>query len=40
MMKSNEVGMSTDDFADFRSKIGNEEFIYKDKTIVGRVKIL
>jgi len=33
--EGNEVGMSTDDFADFRSKIGNEEFIYKDKTIVG-----
>ena len=31
----NEVGMSTDDFAEFRHQIGKEPFNYKGKTIVG-----
>jgi len=31
----NEVGMSTEDFAEYRSMIGSEEFEYKDSTIVG-----
>jgi hypothetical protein len=30
----NEVGMSTDDFAEFRHQIGKEPFNYKGKTIV------
>jgi hypothetical protein len=30
-----EVGMSTDDFADYRGKIGKEPFEYKGETIVG-----
>jgi hypothetical protein len=30
-----EVGMSTDDFAHFRTKIGNEEFKYESEIIVG-----
>ena len=30
-----EVGMSTEDFADYRSMIGSEEFDYKGETIVG-----
>lgn len=30
----NEVGMSTDDFAEFRHMIGKEPFIYKGNTIV------
>ena len=30
----NEVGMSTDDFAEFRHQIGKEPFSYKGKTIV------
>ena len=31
----NEVGMSTDDFAEFRHQIGKEPFNYKGNTIVG-----
>ena len=31
----NEVGMSTDDFAEFRHQIGKESFNYKGNTIVG-----
>ena len=31
----NEVGMSTDDFAEFRHLIGKEPFTYKGNTIVG-----
>ena len=31
----NEVGMSTDDFAEFRHQIGKEPFSYKGSTIVG-----
>ena len=31
----NEVGMSTDDFAEYRSKIGKEDFEYNGDTIVG-----
>jgi hypothetical protein len=31
----NEVGMSTDDFAEFRHMIGKEPFTYKGNTIVG-----
>lgn len=31
----NEVGMSTDDFAEFRHLIGKEPFSYKGNTIVG-----
>jgi hypothetical protein len=30
-----EVGMSTEDFAHYRSKIGSEEFKYEDNIIVG-----
>jgi hypothetical protein len=30
----NEVGMSTDDFAEFRHKIGQEPFTYKGNTII------
>jgi len=30
-----EIGMSTDDFADYRSKIGKKPFEYKGETIVG-----
>lgn len=30
-----EVGMSTDDFAEYRSKIGKEDFEYNGETIVG-----
>jgi len=30
-----EVGMSTEDFAEYRSKIGKSDFNYKGKTIVG-----
>ena len=30
-----EIGMSTDDFATYRHKIGKEPFQYKDKTIIG-----
>jgi hypothetical protein len=30
-----EVGMSTDDFAEYRSKIGKEDFEYNGDTIVG-----
>jgi hypothetical protein len=33
--KDTEVGMSTQDFANFRSKIGKENFTYKNKNIVG-----
>jgi hypothetical protein len=33
-----EVGMSTEDFAEYRSLVGNEPFKYKDKTIVGYAK--
>lgn len=33
--KGNEVGMSTDDFAEFRTKIGVEPFIYDGKNIVS-----
>jgi hypothetical protein len=33
--KEEEVGMSTEDFADYRSKIGNTPFNYKGKTIIG-----
>lgn len=33
-----EVGMSTEDFAEYRSMVGNEPFEYKDKTIVGYAK--
>lgn len=32
--KGNEVGMSTDDFAEYRSKIGKKPFVYNGKTIV------
>ena len=31
----NEVGMSTEDFAEYRSEIGVEPFDYKGSTIVG-----
>ena len=31
----NEVGMSTDDFAEYRSKIGKEDFEYNGETIIG-----
>jgi hypothetical protein len=31
----NEIGMSTDDFAEFRHQIGKEPFSYKGNTIVG-----
>ena len=31
----NEVGMSTEDFAEYRQKIGKEPFEYKGETIVG-----
>ena len=34
----NEVGMSTEDFAEYRVKIGNEPFNYRGKTIVGLAK--
>lgn len=30
-----EIGMSTQDFADYRTMIGNEPFVYKGETIVG-----
>ena len=30
-----EIGMSTEDFAEFRPKIGVEPFEYKDETIIG-----
>jgi hypothetical protein len=30
-----EIGMSTDDFAEYRSKIGNEPFEYNNEIIVG-----
>jgi hypothetical protein len=30
-----EVGMSTEDFADYRTEIGNQPFEYNDRTIVG-----
>jgi hypothetical protein len=30
-----EVGMSTDDFAEYRSKIGKEDFEYNGETIIG-----
>jgi hypothetical protein len=33
--KGNEVGMGTEDFAEYRLKIGNEPFEYKGKTITG-----
>lgn len=33
--KGNEVGMSTEDFAEFRSTIGKKPFNYKGKKIVG-----
>jgi hypothetical protein len=33
--KGNEVGMSTEDFAEYRVKIGVEPFEYKGKNIVG-----
>ena len=33
--KGNEVGMSTSDFAEYRTRIGKEDFDYKGKTIVG-----
>lgn len=33
--KGNEVGMSTEDFAEYRVKIGVEPFEYKEKNIVG-----
>jgi hypothetical protein len=33
--KGNEVGMSTEDFAEYRVKIGVEPFEYKEKKIVG-----
>lgn len=33
--KGNEVGMGTEDFAEYRSKIGKENFEYNGKTIVG-----
>jgi len=33
--KGNEVGMSTEDFAEYRVKIGVEPFEYKKKNIVG-----
>ena len=31
----NEVGMSTEDFAEYRTEIGKEPFDYKGNTIVG-----
>jgi len=31
----NEVGMTTDDYAKYRSMIGKEEFEYDGKTIIG-----
>lgn len=34
----NEVGMSTEDFAEYRSKIGKEPFDYKGKKIIGFAK--
>jgi len=33
--KGREVGMSTEDFAEYRTEIGNEPFEYEGKTIVG-----
>lgn len=33
--KNEEIGMSTEDFADYRGMIGKEPFEYKDKMIVG-----
>jgi len=33
--KGNEVGMSTEDFAEYRERIGKEPFEYKNKTIIG-----
>lgn len=30
-----EIGMSTQDFADYRTMIGNEPFVYKGETIIG-----
>jgi len=33
--KGNEVGMGTEDFAEYRSKIGKENFEYNGKIIVG-----
>jgi len=33
--KGDEIGMSTEDFAEYRVKLGKEPFEYKGKTIVG-----
>jgi hypothetical protein len=33
--EAREVGMSTEDFADYRTEIGNQPFEYNDRTIVG-----
>ncbi len=33
--RGDEVGMSTEDFAEYRTKIGKEPFAYEGKTIVG-----
>lgn len=33
--KGNEVGMSTEDFAEYRTDIGKKDFLYKGKKIVG-----
>jgi hypothetical protein len=33
--KEEELGMSTDDFAEYRHKIGKEDFKYKGHTVVG-----
>ena len=34
-MKTKRVGMSTEDFADYRGMIGKEPFEYKNEMIVG-----
>lgn len=36
--EGNEVGMGTEDFAEYRVKVGKEDFEYKGKTIVGFAK--
>ena len=33
--KDNEIGMSTDDFAEYRNELGKKPFVYNGKTIVG-----
>jgi hypothetical protein len=38
--KDNEIGMSTDDFAEHRNELGKKPFVYNGKTIVGLHQIL